>query len=167
MKFQEFWKNVKSILKKPSLKVFYEIPKEFWKNVKSILEKTFEVMRKFLNIVSVWNFRSVLMRLSKISIKVSINVLLGLKENFEKILEGFRVYFAKIVFRTPEENFEKVLCNRKNFMVISKHFWLNLENNEKNLGEIGRFSSEIVKRLRKFIRCPRKFRKILKINAFI
>ncbi len=40
-------------------------------------------MRKILNIVSVWNFRSVLMRLSRISIKVYSNILLGLRENFE------------------------------------------------------------------------------------
>ncbi len=86
-------------------------------------------MRKFLNIVSVWTFRSVLMRLSRISNKVFTNILLGLRERLEKILGGFRVYFAKIIFRTPAENFEKVLCNCKNFKVISKHFWLNLENN--------------------------------------
>ncbi len=58
-------------------------------------------MRKFLNIVSVWNFRSVLMRLSRISIKVFTNIVLGLRENVEKIFEGFRIYFAKIIFRTP------------------------------------------------------------------
>ncbi len=62
-------------------------------------------MRKFLNIVTVWNFRSVLMRLNRISIKVSTNILLGLRENFEKILGDFRVYFAQITFRIPEENF--------------------------------------------------------------
>ncbi len=84
-------------------------------------------MRTFLNIVSVWNFRSVLMKLSRISIKFFTNILLGLRENFVKILGSFRVYFAKIIFRTPEENFEKVLCNRKNFKVISKNFWLNVE----------------------------------------
>ncbi len=103
-------------------------------------------MRKFLNIISVWNFRSVLMRLSRISIKVVTNVLLGLRENFEKILGGFRIYVAKIIFRTPEENIEKVICNRKSFRVISKNFWLNLEINEEIFGEIGRFFSEIVKR---------------------
>ncbi len=92
-------------------------------------------MRKFLNIVSVWSFRSVLMRLSRISIKVFTNILLGLRENFEKILGGSLVYFAKIIFRTPEENFEYVLCNRKNFRVISKNFWLNLENNEEIFGK--------------------------------
>ncbi len=70
-------------------------------------------MRKFLNIVSV----SVLMRLSRISIKIFTNILLGLRENSEKIL-CFRVYFVKIIFRTPEENFEKVLCDRKNFRVV-------------------------------------------------
>ncbi len=88
-------------------------------------------MRKFFNIVSVWNFKSVLITLSRISIKVFTNILLGLRENFEKILQGFLVYFAKIIFRISEENFEKVLCNRKNFRVISKKFWLNLENNEE------------------------------------
>ncbi len=62
------------------------------------------------------------MRLSRISIKVFTNILLGLRENFEKILGGFRVYFVKIIFRTPEENFEKVLCDRKNFKVILKNF---------------------------------------------
>ncbi len=81
---------------------------------------------------------------------------------FWKIL-GFRVDFAKIIFKIPEANFKKVLCNRKNFRVISKNFWLNLENNEEIFGEIRRFFSEIVKRLGKFIRCPGKFRKILKI----
>ncbi len=74
------------------------------------------------------------MRLSRILIKVFTNILLGLKENFEKIL-GFWIYFAKIIFRTPEENFVKVLCTRKNFRVISKNFWLNLENNKKFLGK--------------------------------
>ncbi len=87
-------------------------------------------MGKFLNIVSVWNFRSVLMRLSSISIKVFSNILLGLRENFEKIFGGFRVYFAEIIFRAIEENFEKVLCSCKNFKVILKNFWLNLENDE-------------------------------------
>ncbi len=48
------------------------------------------------------------MRLNRISINVFPNILLGLRENFEKILGGFRVYFAKIIFSTPEENFEKV-----------------------------------------------------------
>ncbi len=83
-------------------------------------------MSKFLNIVSVWNFRSVLMRLRKISIKVFTNILLWLRENIEKILGGFRVYFAKIIFRTPEENFEKVLCNRKDFRAIFKKFLIKL-----------------------------------------
>ncbi len=45
-------------------------------------------MRKFLNIICVWNFRSVLMRLSKILIKVSTKILLRLRKNFEKILGG-------------------------------------------------------------------------------
>ncbi len=102
-------------------------------------------MRTFLNIVIVWNFRSVLMRLSRILFKVFTNILLGLWENFEKILGGFWVDFAKIIFRTAEENFEKILCNRKYFRVISKNFWLNLENNEELFGEIGRFFSEVVK----------------------
>ncbi len=94
-------------------------------------------MRNFLNIVNIfrWNFGSVLMRLSRISIEVFTNILLGLKENFEKILENFRVYFAEIIFRISEENFEKVLCNRKNFKTISKKFWLNLENNEEIFGK--------------------------------
>ncbi len=35
-------------------------------------------MRKFLNIVT-WNFKSVLMKLSRIAIKVFVNILLGLK----------------------------------------------------------------------------------------
>ncbi len=113
--------------------------------------------------VSVWNFRSVLMWLSRISIKVFTNILLGLRENFVKILGGFRVYFAKIIFRTLEENFEKVLCNRKNFRMISKNFWLNLENKEEIFGEIGRFFSGIVKRFGKFMRSLGKFRKILKV----
>ncbi len=65
------------------------------------------------------------MRLSTISIKVFTNILLGLGENFEKIL-GVRVYFAKIIFRTPEENFGKVLCNCKNFRVILKMFLIKL-----------------------------------------
>ncbi len=60
------------------------------------------------------------MRLSKISIKVFANILLGLRENFEKILGGFWVYLAKIIFRTTEENFEKVLRNRKNFRIMKK-----------------------------------------------
>ncbi len=120
-------------------------------------------MRKCLSIVSVWNFRSVLMRLRRILIKIFTNILLGLRENFEKILGGFRVYSAKIIFRTPDGNFEKVLSNVKNFRVISKNFWLNFENNEKNLGEIRRFFPEIVKWLGKFIRCPWEFWKILKI----
>ncbi len=121
-------------------------------------------MRKSLNIVTVWNFRLVLMRLSRISIKVFANILLGLRENFEKIL-GFRIYFAKIMFRTPEENFEKDLYSRKTFRVISKKFWLNLKNNEEIFGREGgnrRFFSKIVKRLGKF-RCAGKFQKILKI----
>ncbi len=117
-------------------------------------------MRKFWNIVIVWNFSSVLMILSRISIKVFTNILLGLIENFETILGSFRVYFAKIIFRAPEENFEKV-CKRKNFRVISKNFWLNLGSNEEIFGEIERFFSEIVKRLGKFIQFPGKFRKIL------
>ncbi len=103
------------------------------------------------------------MRFSRISIKVCANILLWLRENFEKILGGLGVYFAKIILRTPEENFEKVLCNLKNFRVISKNFWFNLENNEEIFGEIGIFFSEVVKRLGKFIRCPGKFWKILKI----
>ncbi len=65
-----------------------------------------------------------------------------------------------IILVNADEIFKKVLCNRKNFMVISKNFWLNLENNEEIFVEIRRFFSEIVKRLRKFIRCPRKFQKI-------
>ncbi len=89
------------------------------------------------------------MRLSRILFKVFTNILLGLKENFEKILRGFQVYFAKIIFRTPKENFEKLLRNLKNFSVI-------LKNNEEIFVEIGRFFSEIVKRLGKFIRCPGK-----------
>ncbi len=36
---------------------------------------------------------------------------------------------------TPEENFEKFLCNCKSFTVILKNFWLNLENNEEILGK--------------------------------
>ncbi len=120
-------------------------------------------MRKFFKIVSVWNFRSVLMRLSRISIKVFTIILLGLWENFEKIFGGFQVDFAKIIFNTPEENFEKVLCNGKNFRLISKIFWLNLQNNKEIFREIGRFFSEIVERLGKLVRCPGKFRKILKI----
>ncbi len=120
-------------------------------------------MRKFLNIVSVWNFRSMLMRFGRISIKVFINILVGWRENFEKILECFRVYSAKIIFRTPEENFEKVVCNRKNFRVILKNFWLNFENNEEIFREIRRFFSEIMKRLGKFTRCLGKFQKMLKI----
>ncbi len=103
------------------------------------------------------------MRLNRILIKVFANILLGLRENFEKIPGGFRVYFGKIIFRTPEENFEKLSCNPKNFRVILKNFWLNLENNEEIFGEIKGFFSEIVKWLGKFIRCPRKFRKIRKI----
>ncbi len=123
-------------------------------------------MRKLLNIVSIWNFRSVLMRLrrilvnvwnfrsvlmklKRILIKVFTNILLGLRENFEKILGGFRIYFAKIIFRTSLENFEKVVCNHKNVRVISKNFWVNLENNKEIFGETGRFFSEIVKRLGK------------------
>ncbi len=94
-------------------------------------------MRKFLNIVSVWNFRSVLMRLSRISIKIFTNILLGSRENLKKILGYFWVRFAKINFRTPEENFEKVFRNCKNFRVISKNFWLYLENNEEIFWEIG------------------------------
>ncbi len=69
----------------------------------------------------------------------------------KRILGGFRVYFAKIIFRTPEGNFGKVLCNRKNFRLISKNFWWNLKNNEEIFGEIGRFFSEIVNRLEKFM----------------
>ncbi len=38
-----------------------------------------------------------------------------------------------------------------------------MENNEETFREIGRCFLEIVKRLGKFIRCPGKFRKILKI----
>ncbi len=43
-------------------------------------------MRKFYNIVNRfrWNFGSVLMRLSRISIKVFTKILLELRENFEK-----------------------------------------------------------------------------------
>ncbi len=62
------------------------------------------------------------MRLSRISIKVFTNILFGLRKNFGKILGSFWVYFAKIIFRTLEENFEKVLCNRKNFKVTLKNF---------------------------------------------
>ncbi len=106
-------------------------------------------MRNFLNIVSIsrWNFESVLMRLIRISIKVFTKnkTLLGLRENFEKILEDFRVYFAEIILSISEENFEKVLRNCKNFMVISEKFWLNWENNEKIFGEVWRFFQEIVK----------------------
>ncbi len=69
-------------------------------------------MRKCLNIVSVWNFRSVLLRLSKILIKIFTNILLRLRDNFKNILGGFGVNFAKIIFRTTEENSEKVLYNR-------------------------------------------------------
>ncbi len=47
-------------------------------------------------------------------------------------------------------------------MVISKHFWLNLENNEEIFGEFRKFFLEIVKILRKYIRCPGKFRKMKK-----
>ncbi len=103
------------------------------------------------------------MRLSRISIKVCTNILLRLRENFDKILGGFRVYFAKIIFRTSEENFETVLRNRKNFRMISKNFSLNLENNAEIFGEIGKFFSEIVRRLGILTKCPGKFRKILKI----
>ncbi len=103
------------------------------------------------------------MRFIRISIKVFRNILLGLWENFEKVLRGFRIDFAKIIFRTPEENFEKVLCNRKTFRVVSKNFWLNLENNEELFVIIRRFFPEIVIKLGKFIRCPEKFQKILKI----
>ncbi len=120
------------------MKVFYEI---ILKKRKVSFEETFSVTRKLFNIVSVWSFRSVLMRLSKMSTKVFTNILLGLRENFEKILGGFGVYSAKTIFRTPEENFKKVLCNRKSCRVISKNFWLNLENNE----QIRRFFSELWK----------------------
>ncbi len=62
------------------------------------------------------------MRLSRISIKVFTNTLLELKENFEKkILGGFQIYFAKITFRTPDKNFQKVLYNRKNYRAISEN----------------------------------------------
>ncbi len=81
----------------------------------------------------------------------------------KKILGGFRVYFAKIIFRALEENFEKVLCNCKYFRVILINFWLNLKNNEEIFGEIGRFFLEIVKRLGKFVRCTGMSRKIWKI----
>ncbi len=72
-------------------------------------------MRNFLNIVSIlrWNLGSVLLRLRKISIKVFTKILLGLRDNFEKILGDFRVYFAEILLRISEGNFEKVLCNQK------------------------------------------------------
>ncbi len=78
------------------------------------------------------------MRLSKISVKVftKLKILLGLRENFEKILGDFRIYFAEIILRISVENFEKVLCNRKNFRVISEIFRLNLENNEEIFGEM-------------------------------
>ncbi len=79
-------------------------------------------MRNFFNIVRVRNFGSVLMRLRRILIKVFTNILLGLREIFEKIFGGFRAYFAKIIFRTREENFEKVLGNHKNFRVILNNF---------------------------------------------
>ncbi len=52
-------------------------------------------MRKCLYIVSVWNFRSVLMKLGRISIKIFMNILLGLRENFEKILGGFGYILQK------------------------------------------------------------------------
>ncbi len=66
------------------------------------------------------------MRLSRISIKIFTKILLGLRENFEKILGGFRVYFAKKIFMTPEGNFEKILCNPKNIRVISKKILIQL-----------------------------------------
>ncbi len=52
-------------------------------------------MSKFLNIVSVWNFRSVFMRLGRISIKVFTNILLVLRENFEKSITIFPRIFCK------------------------------------------------------------------------
>ncbi len=78
-------------------------------------------MRNFYNIVSIfrWNFGSVLMRFSRISIKVFTKILLRLRENFEKIL-NFRVCFAEIILRIAQENFEEVLRNRKNFRKISE-----------------------------------------------
>ncbi len=105
-------------------------------------------MRNFYNTVSrfLWNLGSVLMRLSRISIKVFTKILSGLRENFEKILEDFQVYFAEIILKIFAENFEKVLYNRKNFKVISEKFWLNLENKEEIFGEIRRFFTEIEKR---------------------
>ncbi len=103
------------------------------------------------------------MRLSRILIRVFTKILSGLRENFEKILGNFRVYFAEIILRISEENFEKVLCDCKNFRVILETFSLNLEHNEEIFGAIERFFTEIMKRLGKFIRCLGKFRKILKI----
>ncbi len=58
------------------------------------------------------------MRLSRISIKVFTKILLGLKENFEKIFGDFRVYLTEIILRISEENFEKVLQNLENFSKI-------------------------------------------------
>ncbi len=92
-------------------------------------------------------------KIKKISNKVFTKILLWLRENFEKILD-FRVYFAEIILRIFKENFEKVVCNRKNFRVISRKFWLNLENNEEIFVEIWRFFTEIGRILGKFIRCP-------------
>ncbi len=59
--------------------------------------------------------------IKRISIKVFTKILLGFRKNFEKILD-FREYFSEIVLSFSEENFEKVVCNRKNFRAISKKF---------------------------------------------
>ncbi len=64
--------------------------KNFEETVKPILKKLSN-LREIFYIVSIfrWNFGSVLMRLSRISMKVFTNILLGLRENFENILGGF------------------------------------------------------------------------------
>ncbi len=70
------------------MKVFYEVPKEFWRNIKSILKKLSKLWEIFIILLAYFdNFGSVLMKLSRISIKVFTKILLGLRENFEKVLD--------------------------------------------------------------------------------
>ncbi len=51
------------------------------------------------------------MRLGRISIKVFTKILLGLRENFEKIL----VYFAEIILTVSKKNFENVYMQSQKF----------------------------------------------------
>ncbi len=108
---------------------FEEIDWKLWKK--------FQVIRNFLNIVTTFllNFKSLLMRVSGISITINIFIknLLELWKYLEKYGENLDIEFCRNKFQN-EENLKKIPCQSwRHFGVTSANFTLNLKNYEEIL----------------------------------